>query len=191
MEPTLSTLPQGIVDLIDRGYGFYYNTGAAGVVAAAVGTASAPMLWNPSDSDVNLKIVKIKFGVVSGTVILSHLAYGIFKAGAQIGTAQPVVSYTAGAPTNAKYGAGRVSRINFAPLTVSMTGGPSYWMPSGLNAGGAFAAGTMFPLIDPVDGCIVIPPGIAFFPYVSNAAMALTAAVSVLGLELPVSTAIV
>jgi hypothetical protein len=192
MEPSLSTLPPGVVDLIDRGYGFYYNTALGGVAAAAVGINSAPMLWNPGDSDVHLKIIKIRFGVVSGTVILAHIAYGIFaNCGSQIGAGQPIVSHTLAAATNAKYGAGRVSKIRFAPATVTMTGGPAYWMPSGLNAGGAFAAGPLFSLVDPVNGEIVIPPGNAFFPFISNGALALTAAISVLALELPVSTAVV
>jgi hypothetical protein len=183
------TLPAGISDLIEKGYGFYYNTAAAGVAAAVCGTASAPMLWNPSDSDVRLKILRIRYGGVSGTVILAHIAYGLFlNCGSQIGTAQPIVSHTLVAAVNAVPGAGRASKIRFAPATVSMTGGPSYFMPNGLSSGGALAAGPLYKLVDDVNGEIIINPGNAFFPYVSNGALALTAAVSVFALELPIST---
>jgi len=190
-EPTLTTLPPGIRDLVEMGYGFYYNTAAAGVAAAAAGTASAPMLWNPSDSDVRLKIIKIRYGSVSGTVIVGHVAYGILlAAGAQIGTAQPIVSYTAGTAVNAVPGAGRVSKIKFAPLTLLLTAAPTYLMPNGLSSGGALAAGPLYKLEDYLDGGLIINPGVAFFPYISNAALALTAAVSVFALEIPISQTI-
>jgi hypothetical protein len=190
-EPTFTTLPPGIRDLIEMGYGFYYNTAAAGVLGAVASTTSAPMLWNPSDSDVRLKILRIRYGSVSGTVILGHIAYGLLlTAGAQIGTAQPVVSYTAGTPVNAVPGAGRVSKIKFAPLTLTLTAAPTYFMPNGLSSGGALAAGPLYKLDDDVSGGLVINPGIAFFPYISNAALALTAAVSVFALEIPISQTI-
>jgi hypothetical protein len=185
---TLATLPPGIRDLIDMGYGFYFNTAAAGVTGAVAGTASAPMLWNPSDSDVRLKIIKVRWGGISGTVIAAHVAYGwLASAGAQIGTAQPVVSYTKVSPVNAVLGAGRASKINFAPATVTMTVGPAYLMPAGLNSPGAYAAGGLFTMVDNVDGGIIVNPGNAFFPYISNAAIALVAAVSVFALEIPIS----
>lgn len=192
MEATRSTLPPGVVDLIDRGYGFWYSTALGGVVAAAVGTSSAPMLWNPSDSGVKLKILRIRYGSVSGTVVLAHIGYGILaNCGAQKGTAQPVVSATEVSGTNARYGGGRVSKIRFAPATVTMAVGPAYWMPNGMSSGGALAAGPLYTLEDKVDGDIIIEPGNAFFPFISNAALALVAAVAVLALEIPISDPIV
>lgn len=192
MEATRATLPPGVVDLIDRGYGFWYPTAAAGVTPAVVGANSAPMLWNPSDSGVKLKILRIRYGAVSGTVILAHIGYGILaNCGSQIGTAQPIVSHTLVPGTNARYNNGRVSRIRFAPATVTMTTGPVYWMPNGISSGGALAAGPLYPMEDKVDGDITIDPGNAFFPFIANAALALVAAVAVLALEIPVSDPIV
>jgi len=188
---TLATLPPGIRDLVDMGYGFYYNTAAAGVTGAVAGTASAPMLWNPSDSDVRLRIIKVRWGGISGTVIAAHIAYGwLAAAGAQIGTAQPIVSYTKVAPVNAVLGAGRASKINFAPATLLLTAAPAYLMPVGISSPGAYAAGPLFTMVDNVDGCIVVNPGNAFFPYIANAAIALVASVSVFALEIPISQTI-
>ncbi len=181
---------QNVEDAIAEGYGFVYSTAAAGVLAAAAGVNSAPMLWNPSDSEVQLRVLEVKVGAVGkgAGVILSHLAYGVLlKAGGQVGAAAPVVSLTEVPAVNLLPGAGRASRIRFAPATVTLAAAPAYWMPAGFSAGGDLAAGPLFPLIDKVDGKIVIPPGVAFFPYISNGAMALTAAVAVLGIEEPLS----
>lgn len=177
-----------VKDAIAEGMGFVYSTAAAGVTGAAAGVNSVPMLWNPADSGVRLRILEVKVGGISGTVIAAHVAYGILlKAGSAIGTAAPVVSLTEVAGVNLMPGAGNVSRIRFAPATVTLIAAPTYWMPNGFNAGGAHAAGPLFPLIDKVDGKIVIPPGVAFFPYISNAAIALVAAVAVLAIEEPIS----
>lgn len=173
-------------DAITEGMGFVYSTAASGVAAAAASTSSAPMLWNPSDSGVNLRILEIKIGAVSGTVIEAHIAYGVLlDAGSQIGTGAPVVSYTAAAPVNLLPGAGKASRINFAPATVTMAVGPAYWMPAGFSSGGTIGNNLWIEAIDKVCGKIVIPPGVAFFPFISNDALALTAAVAVLGIEEP------
>ena len=135
MIPLRLSVPNGQTDLIASGQCFWYNTAAAGVVAAAVGTSSAPFIWNPSDSGVRLRILRVRLGIVSGTVIAAHHGYGIMSnAGAQIGTAAPVVSFTAGTPINAYYGKGIPSQMKFCPLTCSLTGGPSYLMPSGISS---------------------------------------------------------
>ncbi len=82
---------------------------------------------------------------------------------------------------------GAASRIRFAPLTVTLAAAPTYWMPSGFSAPGALAAGAPVRLVDDRgDDELQIPPGVAFFPYMANAAMALTAAVAVVGIEEPV-----
>jgi len=176
-----------IQDAIAKGYGFVYSSAAAGVVAAAPAVGTAPMLWNPSDSGVLLRIRKVMLGFVSGTVILSHLAYGlVLHAGASVATAGPIVSYTAAAAVGLIPGKGQASRINFAPLTVTLIAAPTYWMPNGFSAPGALAAGALVRLVDDRgDDELQIPPGVAFFPYMANAAMALTAAVAVVGIEEP------
>jgi hypothetical protein len=174
-------------DAVLTGRMFIYSSAAAGVLAKAADASPVMMLWNPSDSGVNLRINEVRIGAVSGTVILAHLAYGILlNAGAQIGTAAPVVSFTAGTPVNGLVGAGRPSRIRFAPATTSLAVAPTYMMPSGFSSGGALAAGPLNFLIDKIEGKIVIPPGVAFFAFLSNGAMALTAAVSVIATEEPV-----
>ena len=174
-------------DAVLTGRMFIYSSAAAGVLAKAADTSPVMMIWNPAGSGVNLRIHEVRIGAVSGTVILAHLAYGILlNAGAQVGTAQPIVSATFVNPINSLIGAGRASQVKFAPATVSLTAAPTYMLPSGFSSGGALAAGPLNVLIDRVEGKIVIPPGVAFFAYLSNGAMALTAAVSVFATEEPV-----
>jgi hypothetical protein len=119
-------------------------------------------------------------------VIVAHIAYGyLLGAGDQQGTGQPILlaGTTLVAPINAMPGAGVTSRMRFAPATVAMTVGPVYMATNGYSSGGALAAGHPFSLKDRAWGKICVPPGVAFFPYVSNAAIALVASVAVFGWE--------
>jgi hypothetical protein len=171
-----------------RGEAFIYSTAATGVTGAVAGTASAPMIWNPSDSGKILIPLLITYGAISGTVIAAHVGFAYkLNCGASIGTGAPVVSYTGVAPLNALVGHGQASKMNFAPATCSLTGAPVYGGNLGLSAGGALAAGPLFQMIaDLTDGLLAFKPGTAFFPYVSNAAIALVASVTVIGIEIPV-----
>ncbi len=177
-------VPSVLTDAAQQGQCFWYSTANTGVTGAAVTTTTVPMIWNPTGSNRMLHIIQINIGVVSGSVIAAHVAYGILlAAGGQIGAAQPVISYTPASPTNSLVGSGIVSHMNFAPATVSMTVGPAYMAPMGFSAPGANANGPMFGIQDYTWGKIVIPPGVAFFPYCSNAAIALVASVAVFGWE--------
>ena len=142
------------------------------------------MIWNPSDSNRRLHVIQVNFGYVSGAVAAQHIGWGIqLGVGAQLGTAQPVVSYTGANPVNALLGGGVASHMRFAPATCSLTGGPSYAGTYGLSAGGAIGAGPLFPLIDWTWGKIVIPPGVAFFPGIFGGTLTCTASVAVFGWE--------
>ncbi len=175
--------PNTVTDAILAGQCFWWSTAAAGVAIAPAAAGSAPMIWNPSDSNRNLHVIQVNFGYVSGTTVAQHLAWAVLpNAGAQIGTAQPIVSYTAGNPVNALVGAGAASHMRFAPLTCSVTA-PTYMNTYGMSAGGAQAAGPMYELVDWTWGKIIIPPGNAFFPAVSGNTITLTAAVAVFGWE--------
>ena len=175
-------------DAILSGQTFSYSSATTGVLAKAADTSPVMMLWNPAGSGINLRIQSVDVGAVSGSVILSDLGWGVIRqAGAQFGTAAPIVSYTAATPTNRLVGAnGKSSQINFGPATVSVTNAPTFTETWGVSAGGALAAGPLFSVSIPVNGQIVIAPGTAFFPFLSNGAMALTAIVTVVATEEPV-----
>lgn len=173
-------------EYLQRGQMFVYGNASTGIAGAAVGTSSAPAIINPPGSNKLFVPVKIFYGGISGTVIAAHVAWAYHRAATIVGTAADVVSLTEVAPVNALVGAGIASAMRFAPATITWTGSPTYGGNLGLNAGGAYAAGAMFQLVaDLSDGVLAFAPGQAFLPYVSNAALALVAQVSVIGLEIP------
>jgi hypothetical protein len=180
-------------DAVLSGQCFSYSTAATGVLAKAADTSPVMMLWNNSVSQpVNLRIQRVMISAVSGSVIVGSLGWGIIlNAGYAIGASgAPIISYTAAAATNRLVAGGKASQIAFAPATVSVTTAPAFRETWGYSSGGALAAGPIFSIDIPVNGQIVIPPGAAFFPFLSNAAFALTAIVTVVATEEPVLTGV-
>lgn len=170
-----------------RGNLFIYSTAATGITPAAAGTSNAPMIWNPSDSGKVFVPLQVNYGGISGTVIVAHFAWGYkLNCGAQTGTAAPIVSFTAVTPINCLLGSGKASKMNFAAATCSLTGNVVYGGNVGVSAGGANAAGPLYTMRwDLHDGLLAFPPGTAFFPCISNGAIALVSSVTVIGAELP------
>lgn len=184
-------VPAGVTDAMVAGQCFWYSTAATGVALAVVGTGSAPMIWNPSDSNRKLHVIQVNIGYVSGAVAAQHVGWGLFlNVGSTKGTAQPIVSCTEVAAVNAILGAsGQASHMRFAPATVSMTGGPSYAGTYGISSGGAVGAGPLYQMIDYTWGKITIPPGVAFFPAITGGTFTMTASVAVFGWEEPIAAA--
>jgi len=188
MDFSLSQLQPNVRDEILAGKGFWYNTAAAGTNALAVaGTGSAPMLYNSKTSPVNVRIILIKFGMISGTDIESYIYYGI-----AVNPVVTIASTTFVQPVNCLGVGGRVSQIQqgldggWAPITVAIGAAPTKWCDSGISLPGASAAGGIITARDHVEGTIIVKPGVAFFPYLSNAAGALVASISILGIEDPI-----
>lgn len=153
----------------------FYTTTA--IAAAVPGTASVPILLNPANSGVVARIQAVRFGVVAGTVIAGCLLYGVYDT--------PTLSGLTAGPASVN---GFVGRGNTTPLLwyrLATCPAPVIVFPNGISAGGALAAGPLFTMRDDVNGAIAIPPGWAFWPFLANAAVALTALVSVDVLQTP------
>ena len=147
-----------------------YTTAA--VAGAIASTSSVPLLYNPPTSGVVLRILTVRYGVVAGTVIAGSILYGL--------QSSPTLSVLTAGPTPINMFAGRGSSFQGLWYTTATIGAaPSIVFPNGISAGGALGAGPLFNMIDTVNGAIVLPPGTAFWPYLSNAALALTALISV------------
>jgi hypothetical protein len=172
-----------------RGQMFHYSTAATGVAGGALGTSTAPMIWNPAGSGKLIIPVRMYIGLVSGAAALFHVVHG-FKTGCYgPGTGNPVVSWTDVRPVNCKIGSGNASIANFAPATVSLTGAPTQLGNLGLAPSGAWAAAAANAVnwsVDFSDGHLAIPPGTAWFPWAANGAIAITAAIDVIGIEIPI-----
>ncbi len=172
-----------------RGNGFVYSTAVGGAVLAALGTTSAPFLWNPMGSGKNLIITKVVAGLVAtGTTAAGHIVYGSQASlGSQVGTGSPVVSGTFVAGVNLLIGSGNPSQMKFAPATVSLTAACTFLCSMGLGqATAATGATSPFQAIDYVDGRIVVPPGSAF-TVAASGSIASTYCTSIFGIEVPVA----
>ena len=189
MDFSISQLQPSVRDEILAGKGFWYNTAVSGTNALAVtGTGSAPMLYNSKTSPVNVRIIQIKFGMISGTDIEAYIYYGI-----AVNPVVTIASTTYVQPVNCLGTGGMASQIQqgtdggWAPITVAIGTAPTMWCLSGASLPGASAAGGIIgPYCDMVHGTIIVRPGVAFFPYLGNAAGALVASISILAIEDPI-----
>lgn len=158
-------------------YRFYTTTAVA---LAAAGTSSVPVLYNPPSSSYNCRIMTVRYGSVAGTVVQGVICNGI-----QIGAV--LTSLTAGPAALSAWVGGTGMACPFLWYTTATSGvAPSIVLPTGINTGGAYAAGPTFTMRDDVNGFIVLAPGTAFYPAISINAVAMTVQVSVDVIATPV-----
>ena len=151
------------------------------IAAAVPGTTSVPILYNPPQSQVVARIMTVRFGVVGGTVVAGNIVYGwLFN--------PTLTGLTAGPnPVNGFLGRGNSTPLLWYTAATSAAA-PNSMGTNGISSGGALAAGAMYQLEDNVNGMIVIPPGTAWWPFLANAAEALTALITVDVIQTPFLT---
>lgn len=170
---------------LHRGNVFIYSSAAAGVTFAALGS-NLPTIWNPADSGKLFVPIKVTIGYVSTTNAAGHLCWGFQnRVGSNIGTAAPISLFTDIAPVNALVGSGKASRMRFA-TTVTFTVAPTYLRNVGISTAAmtATTAVAPFKMDFEEDGTIGLMPGGAL-QLGANAAVAMVASVSIVGIELP------
>jgi hypothetical protein len=142
-----------------RGNSFVFPTTTAASVTA-LGN-NIPTIFNPLGSGVSFVLTKVTMQVGAvGTPAVSGFQYGyLANAGAQIGTASPILTATFVAGINCLIG-GRVPKVLFAPAAITFTTAPALLAPVGFNLGST-ATETPYNLVDDVDGRIALPPGTA------------------------------
>lgn len=143
-------------DAVMRGRCFVGGTAATGVApGTSIGTTAAFSLYNPAASGVNLVVLKVTMGWVSGTIgagVIHYVANTNAAAAATTGTAITAV--------NCKIGAG--SAPQGKPLTTAtLPATPTVMRPFiGLNKIVLDTTAINADLVvDNVDGEFVIPPG--------------------------------
>jgi len=144
-----------------RGNSFVWSTTTAASITA-LGN-NIPSLWNPLGSGIITVITKVTLQVGAiGTPAVSGLQYGFLNnAGAQIGTAGPVLTATLVAGVNTCVGRslnGIAPKTLFAPAAITFTTAPALLGPTGFNLGST-GTETPYNLIDEIDGRIVLYPG--------------------------------
>lgn len=136
------------------------TAGAAIVVSAAGG--NVPTLWNPLGSGVNLEIVRLELGWVSGATAPTALMWCLTNpAGATVATAAPIQTATFVVAANCLLGSGKVSQAKWAPIAITFTAAPVWYASTGIGLG--TGAPTVVPslITKDFDGQIVIAPGTA------------------------------
>lgn len=148
----------------------FYTTTA--IAAAESSTSSVPVLYNPAASGVVARVQAVRFGAVAGTVIAGCLLYGVQESpGLSVLTEGPD-------PINCFIGRGQECVLKWYTVA-TIAAAPTIIFPNGISAGGAYAAGPLFTMYDPVGGSIVLPPDTAFWPYLAKNAVAMTALITV------------
>ena len=153
----------------------YTTTAIAG---AAAGANSVPILYNPAGSGVVLRILRVSFGAVAGTVIAACITYGV-----QSSPVLTVLTPWTGANQHLhrtwsylrrQLVHGRHDRSGaHDPLPQRNLGGRSLRGGPLVHDGGQRGRHHRH------------PAGCAFWPYISNAALAMTALVTVDVLQTP------
>lgn len=168
-----------------RGLSFIYSTASAGVLLAATTTTFfGPQLHNPCGSGRDLQITKVVVADVSGATARGHLAYFFLtNAGSQAATGSAILTQTLVTPVNALIGSGVVSTMRWSPAVGTYTTAPTYLAPMGPNVIATAPGQTI--MMDDIDGRIVVPPCNAFFVG-ANAAVTMTATVTIYGIENPI-----
>ena len=170
--------PVGSVNAGKTGGFLFYSTTAVAYAAAAA--SSVPVLYNPTNSQFNCRIQWVKIGVRAGSWAQGDVGYGIYvNASLSALTAGPVAlsSYVGGS--------GVLANPFLWYTTATSAVAPPVYIPSGINFGGAAAAGPAFNLVDNINGSIILAPGTAFYPNISVNAVAATVIVQVFVIATP------
>lgn len=171
-----------------RGNVFWGSTAAAGAAIPASGTAvTNHILWNPAGSGKNAVLVRAMFGWVATTEAPGNIQYAFTTgAGSAVATAAPISAFTALTAQNALLGAGAASVMKFGSAATLLAAGTLLGTlgMSHLTTTGTATFGTFMTLID-FDGMLIVPPGVAVYPYAS-AATASTYTGTLIWVEVPI-----
>ncbi len=122
-------------ELVRRGQVYVASTAAAGIaILVSATTGNVPTLWNPSGSGRIVYPIMLNANWLSGAVTASNLLWSVTTGtGANIGTGNPVVSFTNVAPVNALVGGPADAVIKWAPATSTYTAAPAFYAATGIN----------------------------------------------------------
>lgn len=145
------------------------------VTGAAIGTTTAPALWNPSGSGKVMRILAINLADESGTIIRAHVRHYWAQ--------NPILSGLTAGSIQARNG---VASVGYFYTALTVGAAATQWMPA-VGSGGAVAA-QFYNLQEQAFGWYTVNPNELFYPYVSNAALAMVASVGLIWVETPIPT---
>lgn len=165
--------------VVTQGHGLYHelsssgnlyigsNLGGTPVTTQAGLSATTPALalYNPVGSGVNLSLLVVTIDITTSPAAAAGFMLAYNLKGAAAPTATTLANVTSSVLDNGKLPTGqcyRISTLAAAPLALRFIGGTT----------GAAAIGGV-PLIDKVDGEIIIPPGVCLSVQATSAAACL------------------
>jgi len=167
-------------------YGSTASTGIALIVPATTG--NHPTLWNPSGSGVNISIVRVELGYVSGNNAPGPIEWALTQnTGSAIATGGPIATFTQVASLPGLIGGGGDSKGRWAPAVNTYTAAPVFTRTASLNlfTGVAATAVAPFTLFREYDGDLVMAPGNALSLCTQTATTTSVFQVSVIWEEIP------
>ncbi len=172
-----------------RGRMFAYGISSQALLINSNATGF-PTIWNPAGSGMIFIPTKVCISFISSGTTIGALNWHItLNAGATIGAAAPILTFTKVAATNCSVGgpSNRASAMLFAPTTVTFTTAPAYLDAVGINLGTNAPTGTGT-YEAKQDGSIVIWPGQALSMCYTVTTSTSLWAQTIYGLELPMPT---
>ncbi len=152
-------------DAASRGRAFFGSTAAGGVALLVPASGgSHPTLWNPSGSGVNLSIIRLELGYVSGNNAPGAIEWArTLNAGVSHATGGSVVTATKVTPEPCLIGTLADSKAIWSPTTNSFLSAPVFLRSAGmaLLTGVAATATVPFTLRADYEGDFVLAPDVA------------------------------
>lgn len=157
---------------------------AAGNITGAAAAASTQFaLWNPAGSGVNLVLMKVFVGLISGTPVGGPMFHNFMSTA-------PALAGTAGLSNLIGGGGGSIGRYQASAAGAVLTGGSALTalrpMPFDFSAGAFAAVAGQASVMEEVNGDIVLAPGTGWVPCWQAAGTTLLNAYGVVWNEVPV-----
>ena len=172
-------------ELAHTGQMFVYSNAAAGIALIISATPGGhPTIWNPLGSGKIFFPLVLRTTWLSGATTIGAVLFSITNnTGAQLGTASPIVTFTAVAPVPAAAGVGKTSSMLWAPAVCTFTAAPAQWVTTGINMAGTAPINTQE--VD-FDGALALYPGSAMSVTYSVATSTSLHNLTIWGAELPI-----
>ena len=194
-QPRLSDEGAGVVgeycgkyyELCARGNLFIYTSAIGGIQLTTVAATNSFTIWNPAGSGKNFVPLVGRIGYVSGAAAIAGFIgyYRYPNAGANIGL--PFSVFTDIVPVCACLGNDRKVATMRLSTANTLPAAPTYIRAANFSMLQARAVNVNAPyeMVEDLNGEIIVTPGTTF-SLAGNAALLFTAAISVIGAEIPI-----
>ena len=167
-----------------NGQSYIYMIASQALLLSAT-SGNVPTVWNPAGSNVIFVPTKLTITYISGTLAVGGVVIGTtLNAGAAIGTAAPIVTFTQVTPKPSIRGTGFGAKCLFAPSTCTFTAAPVIEYATNINYNTTalcLANGT-----HDFNGTLAYYPGTAMSICYTVSSSSAVFAISLSGLEIPI-----